>query len=161
MMVASSKILLILIDLLFVHCQEDGTETSAVDDDLDKSAEIVSVEVTGSEKDYRFSVGIESPGKGCEQYADWWEVVSLEGDLLYRRVLAHSHVQEQPFVRSGGPVEISAGTKVIVRAHMHPFGYSAHAFEGTVSGGFKPVELAEDFASELEEVQPQPGDCAF
>jgi hypothetical protein len=98
---------------------------------------------------------------GCEQYADWWEVLTPEGELVYRRILAHSHVEEQPFVRSGGPIEIGPGDTVLIRAHMNPGGYGGVAFQGTVQDGFQPTELEAGFAAELEEAPPQPSGCAF
>jgi hypothetical protein len=64
---------------------------------------VVAVEVTGEPGARAFTVTVRSPDTGCERYADLWEVVSTDGDLRYRRVLAHSHVDEQPFTRSGGP----------------------------------------------------------
>ena len=69
-------------------------------------AEVLSVNPNGEPGNYSFSVTISSPDEGCSQYADWWEVISLDGELVYRRVLHHSHVAEQPFTRSGGPVPI-------------------------------------------------------
>ena len=60
----------------------------------DVLANIVSVDVSAS---FVFSVGIASPDTGCDQYANWWEVVTPGGTLLYRRILAHSHITEQPF----------------------------------------------------------------
>jgi hypothetical protein len=67
-------------------------------------ADVVDVSVSGDVGSYIFAVTIASPDSGCAQYADWWEVLGADGSLLYRRVLLHSHVTEQPFVRTGGPV---------------------------------------------------------
>lgn len=124
-------------------------------------ADVISVDVSGEESAYRFSVGISSPDTGCDQYADWWEVVSQEGELIYRRILLHSHVEEQPFVRSGGPVSIAVDSVVIVRAHMNTDGYGGAAFQGSVQSGFSETDLDPDFAAELAEEPPFPEDCAF
>jgi hypothetical protein len=124
-------------------------------------ADVVSVTANGSGNTYTFAVEIRSPDTGCEQYADWWEVVTEDGELLYRRILAHSHVNEQPFTRSGGPVQIGPDDVVIVRAHMYPTGYGGTAFLGSFSGGFEEIQLEADFAPELEETDPLPNGCAF
>jgi len=124
-------------------------------------ADVISVQVSGAENNHQLSVEIRSPDTGCEQYADWWEVITEDGELIYRRILTHSHVSEQPFTRSGGPVLISADTVVIVRAHMHPDGYGGAAFRGSVQGGFEEILLDMDFAAELERVDPLPQGCAF
>jgi hypothetical protein len=124
-------------------------------------AEILSLDVNGEQGAYNFSVTISSPDEGCSQYADWWEVISQEGELFYRRILLHSHVDEQPFTRSGGPVSIDPETIVLVRAHMHPTGYGGLAMKGSVAGGFEPTELSEDFALNLAETPPLPEGCNF
>ena len=124
-------------------------------------ADVLSVQVTGNPGAYQFAVEIASPDSGCEQYADWWEVISQDGELLYRRILLHSHVDEQPFTRSGGPVEIAADAIVYVRAHMNTTGYGGQILMGTVREGFKPAEVEAGFGSGLERVPPQPEDCAF
>jgi hypothetical protein len=134
-------------------------ETTQVSEAL--VANVISVQVTGAPNAYQFSVGVSSPDEGCEQYADWWEVFTEDGELVYRRILAHSHVDEQPFVRSGGPVGIGPDTVVFIRAHMHPGGYGGSVMRGTVNGGFETVELEADFATELEREPPQPTGCAF
>jgi hypothetical protein len=124
-------------------------------------ADVISVDVSGNEGAYQFSIGISSPDTGCDQYADWWEVITVDGELIYRRILLHSHVNEQPFVRSGGPVSIAPDTEVIVRAHMNTGGYGGSAFRGTVLSGFGEVELAPNFAANLSETPPLPDGCAF
>ena len=124
-------------------------------------AGVLTVEVSGDPGAYTFSVEIRSPDLGCNQYADWWEVIDEEGGLVYRRILTHSHVNEQPFTRSGGPVPIAAETVVWVRAHMVPSGYGDVAFKGSVLNGFQQTDLSPDFASGLAETPPLPDGCAF
>ncbi len=124
-------------------------------------ADVLSVKATGNPGAYQFAVEISSPDTGCDQYADWWEVFTEDGQLLYRRVLLHSHVGEQPFVRSGGPVEIDADTVVYVRGHMNTTGYGGVVLKGTVQDGFKPAEVEAGLGSGLERVPPLPEDCAF
>ncbi len=128
---------------------------------LNDSADALKVNVTGKAENYTFSVTLESPDTGCDQYANWWEVITPGGDLVYRRILGHSHVNEQPFTRSGGPVHISGDQEVIIRAHMNNTGYGGKALRGSVKAGFKPVALEKDFARNLETEEPQPSGCAF
>ena len=124
-------------------------------------ADVLSVKTVGQPSAYRFSVTIQSPDTGCDQYANWWEVISEEGELIHRRILLHSHVNEQPFSRSSGPVVINAEQSVIVRAHMHPTGYGGQALKGSVTEGFSVIELADDFAIGLAQQEPLPTGCSF
>ena len=124
-------------------------------------AEVQSVKATGKSNSYTFAVTIKSPDIGCDRYADWWEVITPEGELLYRRVLLHSHVDEQPFTRTGGKVDIAPEQEVIVRMHMSDSGYSAIAQRGTAKAGFEMVTLTQDFAANLESSEPLPQGCAF
>lgn len=124
-------------------------------------ADVLSVQVSGHPGAYQFAVEVASPDTGCEQYADWWEVFSEDGQLRYRRILLHSHVGEQPFIRSGGPVDIAADEVVYVRAHMNTVGYGGLLMKGTAQEGFKPAEVEAGFGSGLEHIPPQPEDCAF
>ena len=124
-------------------------------------AEVISVTASGTENNYSFSVGIKSPDTGCDQYANWWEIINEEGDLIYRRILGHSHVTEQPFIRSGSMVEVSSDQIVIIRAHMNNLGYGVNAYRGSVDEGFKNTTLDLDFALDIELLDPQPGDCPF
>jgi hypothetical protein len=134
---------------------EDGDETGGV-----ATAAVEAVEASGDAGAYTFAVTVRSPDTGCDRYADWWEVATPEGELVYRRILAHSHVDEQPFTRSGGPVEVDADTELVVRAHMSPGGYGDQVMRGSVNAGFESTELP-GFAPELEQAQPLPDGCAF
>lgn len=125
------------------------------------AAKVTEVEVTGNANNYTFAVTVKSPDTGCDRYADWWEVITPEGELLYRRVLLHSHVDEQPFTRTGNPVPISPQQDAIVRVHMSSDGYSTLAQQGSVKSGFTTVTLPEEFAANLESAEPLPQDCAF
>ncbi|PKV51325.1 hypothetical protein ATE84_3400 [Aquimarina sp. MAR_2010_214] len=155
-------ILCLPIMLYILSCKEDGNSTGDMVTGADNNkAEIISVEVTGEEGKYSFSVGIKSPDTGCNQYANWWEVISEDGELLYRRILGHSHVSEQPFVRSGGPVPIKKDQIVYVRAHMNTSKYGNKVFKGNVSEGFVENVLDSEFANDLEIKQPLPDGCAF
>jgi len=124
-------------------------------------ADVIAVQASGSPGAYSFNVTVKSPDTGCQQYADWWEVLSEDGKLLYRRVLLHSHVGEQPFTRSGGPVPIQPDTVVWVRAHMNISGFGGAVQKGSVKGGFKPAVLDAGFAAGVAKQQPLPDGCAF
>lgn len=145
--------------------QDSLQEITITESPFEKSttlqAQVVSVNVNGSSQNYTFSVGVASPDTGCEQYADWWEVVTIDGNLVYRRILAHSHVTEQPFVRLGGVVAVSENQQLIVRAHMNTLGYGTTVFKGSVNDGFKSETIASDFAVALENQAPLPENCAF
>lgn len=124
-------------------------------------AHVISVKVSGDTGLYQFAVQISSPDTGCERYADWWEVVGSDEALIYRRILLHSHVTEQPFTRTGGAVEIDSDEVIYVRAHMNDSGYGGQVMIGTVLDGFKPVEVEAGFGSALERIPPLPENCAF
>lgn len=123
--------------------------------------QVTEVEITGSSDNYTFNVRLSSPDTGCDQYADWWEVFRADGSLVYRRILAHSHVSEQPFSRGGGPVKINPSDSIYVRGHMNNLGYGSQVFKGTVSGGLTATRLDTAFASNLAEQNPLPDRCAF
>lgn len=150
--------------LFLTSCSSDDNRTQEemqADDNSTLKASIVSVSSSGEAGNYTFSVGISSPDTGCAQYANWWEVITEDGTLIYRRILAHSHVNEQPFIRSGGTVSIAANQVVIVRAHMNTSGYGTTVYKGSVLNGFTEDTLAPDFANQLATQEPLPTSCAF
>lgn len=125
-------------------------------------ADVTAVRVSGGPGRYTFAVTVRSTDTGCEQYADWWEVITPDGELIYRRILAHSHVDEQPFTRSGGPVDIQPATRVIVRAHMNEVGYGGVVYAGSPNAGFEPDQsVPSSFAPDLANATPLPDGCAF
>lgn len=128
---------------------------------MQRQADVTQVRVSGQENRYSFSVTISSPDTGCEQYADWWEVVSEEGELIYRRILLHSHTNEQPFIRNGGKVEITKDQMVWVRAHMNNTGYGGAVMKGSVGDGFSIADFPNNFAAGLDKVSPLPDGCNF
>ncbi len=123
-------------------------------------ADVTGVTVTGDPGAYTFAVTVHSGDTGCDGYADWWEVLALDGTLKYRRVLTHSHMSEQPFTRDGGPVPVGPSDVVIVRAHRHPEGYAGAAWLGTVGGGFTAFVPDADLATSLAAQEPLPAGCA-
>lgn len=87
-------------------------------------ADVVDVQLSGLKGSYNFSVTVCHADEGWDHYANRWEVVGEDGTVYGTRVLAHPHVNEQPFTRSGN-INIPEGvTTVIVRANdsVHGFG---------------------------------------
>jgi len=72
-----------------------------------------------------FRVRVRHADEGWEHYANRWEVLSPEGEVLATRVLHHPHVDEQPFTRSLRGVRVPPHVKrVRIRAgdSVHDFG---------------------------------------
>lgn len=158
------NIVFLFLLLPFYSCsQEQGMDEPEIPDTATDSqfANVQKVSISGDANNYNFSVTLASPDTGCEQYADWWEVLSEDGKLLYRRILAHSHVNEQPFTRSGGPVNIANDEIVWVRAHMNNNGYGGEVMKGSVATGFTTIAMPDGFANELAKEAPLPSGCAF
>jgi len=90
-----------------------------------------------SAETWHFSVTIAHPDTGWDHYVDGWDVVLPDGSVVkpapreqFTRTLVHPHVNEQPFTRSQGGVNIPAGVKrVTVRAHIKSDGYVGKIME--------------------------------
>jgi len=128
-----------------------------------QEARLTSVDIRGKygEDFYTVRIGIASPDTGCTQYADWWEIVTPEGKLVYRRILSHSHVEEQPFVRGANKVQLDKDQEYYIRVHMNNTGYSRLGHQGSITSSFRSTELPEDFALDLAKEQPLPKGCDF
>ena len=73
---------------------------------------------------YRSGVTVRHAGSGWDHYADRWESREGDGVVLATRVLAHPHVNEQPFTRGLDGVRLPESlTSVTVVAHDGKHGY--------------------------------------
>ncbi len=81
-------------------------------------ANVVFVEVAQEDADtWMFAVTVRHDDRDPDHWADWWRVRTVDGRELGRRVLLHSHVDEQPFTRDERiriPHDVRA---VVVEAH--------------------------------------------
>jgi hypothetical protein len=87
--------------------------------------------VQATDGTWTFHVTVEHPDTGWEDYADGWDVVTPDGDVLkpnadepFTRLLLHPHENEQPFTRSQSDIVVPDGvTQVRVRVHDLVDGY--------------------------------------
>ena len=93
-------------------------------------ADVINVTVVKTAVDiYGFSVTVRHDDTGWEHYADKWEVLELDQNVLATRTLYHPHVDEQPFTRSLSAVKIPAAVGgVNLRAHCSVHGYGGQEF---------------------------------
>ncbi|MCL1694089.1 MAG: hypothetical protein M3096_10415 [Actinomycetia bacterium] len=98
-------------------------------------ADVVAATIDSSGDTYRVSATILSADTGWDKYADAWEVRSPEGAVLGTRILAHPHVDEQPFTRSLDGVDIPAGiTEVEIAARDLVVGFCGETVTIVVPG---------------------------
>lgn len=87
-------------------------------------ADVVKVAVERQGDRYSFDVTVRHADEGWQHYADGWDVVAPDGQIIATRVLYHPHVNEQPFTRSLSGVEIDSNiNSVTIRAHDLVHGY--------------------------------------
>ena len=83
----------------------------------DKAIVVKATASQGGGGTYSFSATVAHADSGWQHYANKFEILSPDGQVLGTRVLYHPHVNEQPFTRGLGSVRIPPGiTSVIVRA---------------------------------------------
>ena len=99
---------------------------------------------------WTFAVTVEHPDTGVEDYADGWDVVMPDGTVYksgprkFTRELLHPHVDEQPFTRTQGAINLPEDvTVVLVRAHDSVDGYGGREVVVDLT-----VESGEDFEVE-------------
>lgn len=96
-----------------------GNDVQIKNVDIQKSAE----------ETYRISVTLKHNDEGWDHYANEWQVIAPDGTVLGTRILAHPHVDEQPFTRSLGNVKISTGIeKIEIRAKDSIHGWAEESY---------------------------------
>lgn len=93
-------------------------------------ADVLGVDVScNSDSICEFDVTVKHDDEGWKHYANRWEVLNPDGELLATRELAHPHDNEQPFTRSLRGVRIPKDlSEVIIRAHDLEHGYGGKEF---------------------------------
>lgn len=83
---------------------------------------------------WRFDVTLLHPDTGWDHYADGWRVLTMDGEILGTRTLYHPHVNEQPFTRSLGGIDVPEGTtQVKIEAKCSVDGWSGTYFPVTLN----------------------------
>ena len=105
--VLRNSLVALVVVVLVAGCSEadNVAETVAA---AEGCADVVDAAVERSGDRFVVTATIRSADTGWDRYADAWEVRTTDGDVLGTRVLAHPHVDEQPFTRSLTDVEIPA-----------------------------------------------------
>jgi hypothetical protein len=85
--------------------------------------------VANADGSYGFSATVSHRDEGWKHYANKWDVVTPDGNVVGERVLFHPHVNEQPFTRALGRVEVPIGTtEVTIRAYCSVTGAGSRTF---------------------------------
>ncbi|MCJ8336954.1 MAG: hypothetical protein MJK10_00635 [Pseudomonadales bacterium] len=82
-----------------------------------------------SQGSYRFDVTLAHADKSWDHYANLWQIETLQGEVLGKRVLLHPHISEQPFTRSLTGVQLPKGiTQVVIVAGCTVDGINSQRF---------------------------------
>ena len=91
----------------------------------------VRAEGTGT---YNFSVTLRHADTGWDHYANQWDILDENGELIGSRTLHHPHENEQPFTRSLSLVIPPQVTTVTIVAHDSVHADNPETMELTVPG---------------------------
>jgi len=81
---------------------------------------------------YRIETTVRHTDTGWDHYANRWEVLGPQGQVIATRMLSHPHIHEQPFTRALLNITIPpTWTWLRIRAHDKVHGYGGR--EVTVS----------------------------
>ena len=98
-------------------------------------ADVIDVTIEAAAAGYEISATVRSADTGWDKYADLWEVRAPDGTVLGERVLAHPHVEEQPFTRTLSNVSIPDGAaEVTIAARDSVAGFCGAKYVAGVPG---------------------------
>lgn len=84
----------------------------------------VEIEPTGEPGRFDVEVTLRHADSGWDHYANRWEILGPQGEVIATRLLAHPHVHEQPFTRGLSAVRVPGEFSwVRVRGHDLVHGY--------------------------------------
>ena len=104
------EIAALFLAMLAVSCAATQDPTEPTDS---ACADVIAAEIAVKGGGYEVTATVSSPDTGWDKYADAWVLRGLDGEVLATRELAHPHVDEQPFTRSLGGVELPDGTDAV------------------------------------------------
>lgn len=127
----------------------------------------------------QLEVTIQSPDEDCEHHADWWEVLSEDGEILGRHLLNKPYNFEQPFTTTDTFQKVKPDQTILIRAHfssdlmiegggrfVHERSrpkqhYPTQALRGIPNQpqSFQSIRLPARFAIHVEDDEPQPQPC--
>lgn len=155
--VVKNIMIVVLGFILIVGCQgkpetisqetmETVSETTKADPVTNGNADVTFVRAEqAKDGTWTFHVTVQHPDTGWEDYADGWDIVFADGEVIkpnpesdYTRTLLHPHVDEQPFTRSQSGIKIPSNVTIVrVRAHdlIDGFGGDEITVDLTVDSG--------------------------
>ena len=117
--------ILILVSLIVFNLSAD--EAPEFNPDLDYAQVKFVSAARSANGTWSFSVTVRHDDEGWNHYADLWVITDPEtGDVFGERVLAHPHVNEQPFTRSLSRVVLPEGQRFLEFSAK----CTLHGFEG-------------------------------
>lgn len=79
---------------------------------------------------WRFEVTLRHADEGWDHYADQWQVVGPDGQVLGTRTLYHPHVNEQPFTRSLSGIAVPDDVQTVtIRARDSVHGHGGKTMD--------------------------------
>jgi len=102
------------------------------------------IDVTYDVDTSQFGVTLLHDDDSEDGYADWWQVETLEGELLGRRELTHRH-DNNPFTRYATISDLQDIEYVVVRGHDQDHGYGGQAMVlNLVTGEQEKIQQGSD-----------------
>lgn len=100
------------------------TSTAFVPIAFSTQADVIEVNVKNQGKNqYRFDVTLQHKDTGWDHFANRWEILDTQGNILATRTLHHPHVNEQPFTRSLSITLPEHIKTVVIRGHDSEHNY--------------------------------------